>query len=158
MAVILNMFCGNADHICVRDLFAKYLSYQKICNDNWGTCWHNFGAYYALDGSIAGEGNFASGLILNNGILIRFFKDEYIESKDCNKSSGFITKCGWIGIDVNGYRAPNKWGEDIFAFHLLENRLAPWGLPGDGRSCSRSDTGVESGWGCAAKVLLNIDY
>jgi len=76
---------------------------------------------------------------------------------------------GWFYVDVNGLKGPNRWGRDIFTFHVFPSNL---GIKPDGSyyedgktpmltSDVDSDCNTSSfGWYCAAKVLSEgkMDY
>ena len=66
---------------------------------------------------------------------------------DCSRE-GRGTKgiCASISVDVNGEKAPNQIGRDVFIFALKETGLYPQGCDSD--YC----VGTE-GYGCACKVL-----
>ena len=66
--------------------------------------------------------------------------------------------------DVNGLKAPNQWGRDMFDFRIQNAKIFPDGLPGyNNNSASAFDTGCslnERGQSCAAWVIYkgNMDY
>ncbi|MFH0701988.1 MAG: prepilin-type N-terminal cleavage/methylation domain-containing protein [bacterium] len=139
----------------IRDKFAQYLNIIKSCNYGQilGNCWHNNdGSSKYLNGTPKTNWGNYSGVILNNGVLFSF----YTSNSNCTNSSGSILFCGFITVDVNGFRGPNTIGKDIYFIWIQENGIKPWGTKGDTleNTCTTSNTG----WGCAAKVLMGQDY
>lgn len=150
----LKGLCSNGNHDCLRDLYKPYLKSIKTCDGgaNYGICWHSSGAFWALDGStpVTDSYTMMSGLVLNKGPLISFFYG----SINCDNTSQTILRCGYFYADVNGLKGPNKYGKDIFAAHVIENGLKPYGTQQDTISKSCEGTvGVMSGLGCSAKYL-----
>lgn len=144
--------CVDNDNNCFRDLFITYLKYTKMCNSGqtFGKCWHTAGKFWYLDGTETSDWAGGSGLILNNGNLVRFWHT----SQDCNDTQFNIPRCGSITYDINGFKAPNRFGKDIFAVNITTNGLKPFGIQEDSYydKCENS-TGNRSGMGCAAKYL-----
>lgn len=73
-----------------------------------------------------------------------------------------------LTIDINGFRAkPNKWGQDLFTFQMVNGKLVPMG--GDGTVyygqeltpelyCNTTITNARNGLTCAAKALSDANY
>ncbi|MDR1327391.1 MAG: type II secretion system GspH family protein [Heliobacteriaceae bacterium] len=70
----------------------------------------------------------------------------------------------YIGVDVNGYKKPNKYGYDFFYFNLLvdNEKLIPGGASGsirpEGFDCSKTSTGAYNGIYCTNEALTNPNY
>lgn len=72
---------------------------------------------------------------------------------------------GEVYVDLNGSKAPNKLGEDIFVFGVKTKQFYPYGL-GTATSftfektCQINKTGRMNGYGCAGWVLNmeNMNY
>ena len=66
--------CGDWDHTCLKDKYAKYFTYIKSCNEGagFGICWHSNSKFYYLNGNPITWGIDIPGVILSNGILISF--------------------------------------------------------------------------------------
>ncbi|MDD3149510.1 MAG: prepilin-type N-terminal cleavage/methylation domain-containing protein [Candidatus Gastranaerophilales bacterium] len=116
-------------------------------------CWHNgANSWYFLNGTGLGTHS-QPGLILNNGSLIRLG----IEKSNCSQSIGDYTRCGYISIDVNGFKKPNTIGKDIFFANITSNTLIPHGAKGFYEpltSCVEGSTATNNnGFGCSAKYL-----
>jgi hypothetical protein len=66
-----------------------------------------------------------------------------------------------IIVDVNGAKAPNQFGTDVFLFELLNNRIVPRGLPEFSIGIlSFEDFCYQHGHACAGWVIINgnTDY
>ncbi|MDD3149422.1 MAG: prepilin-type N-terminal cleavage/methylation domain-containing protein [Candidatus Gastranaerophilales bacterium] len=116
-------------------------------------CWHSgTDSWYHLKGTGIGSIN-NSGLILNNGSLMRFG----IEKSNCSSVAGDYIRCGWINIDVNGFKKPNTIGKDIFSTSITSNALIPEGARGCHplvTTCIEGSTASDNtGFGCSAKYL-----
>lgn len=93
--------------------------------------------YKTYSGHQANENKLDDGqLILNDGAQLLFEGTDY--------STSF-----YISVDINGYRKlPNKWGEDLFTFQLMENgKLLPMGAP---------ETDYQSPGFCSRETDLNL--
>ena len=162
---------GDFEITCLNDLYGNKINYIKKCDAlvAYGNCWHNWhpsDGYYPstfkyLNGSsfhlndVWGYFNeFAGGYILNDGtLLLTVYHDAGCTSAGgtVNPNYGYETYngCGWINVDVNGFRGPNRVGKDIFGVWILENGIKPVGIEKYGNTCSTSNTGT----GCAALYL-----
>ena len=149
------------------NLFAKQLKFSKLCGrDITKTCLGN--RYVTLSGSLSdiqdSMTTSARG-ILSNGNLIVF----YITQANCNRNLGntklLQNVCGWVFVDINGQRKPNKIGEDGFYFWISKYGMVPIGTPDEtfevtSFKTSCSDLSSHYGWGCSAWLLINknMDY
>ncbi len=145
--------CEDWDGACFKNMFKDVLKYVKECDTLPITnkCWiaNNFsdGTYYGVDGTSPGG---MGGAVLQNGMLMLF----RYHKKDCSLAANWA--CGWIGVDINGFKKPNRWGKDVFMFSVGKEIIKPAGVDGDTgnfRTCNSTDTGDYSGWGCTAKYL-----
>lgn len=149
--------CTDLDNLCFKDLIKPYLSYTKDCDSdviNSG-CWL---ADQFMDGTPFGINTgftpALSAISLKNGMMVLF----RWHNKACTYTSGTTTnpKCGWIAVDINGIKGPNRWGKDVFDFHIQDGIVKPAGIPGDAGNygrCNSTDTGLYSGLGCTSKYL-----
>jgi prepilin-type N-terminal cleavage/methylation domain-containing protein len=127
----IGVLANDSDHTGLRNAYAQYLSYTKSCNDARDEgCWHplstNGGTWKALGGTQTDTYNSNSGLILNDGMLVNFIAF----SQNCTRSLAYYAKpiiCGWIIVDVNGFKKPNVIGKDVFYFQIIPDRLEPIG-------------------------------
>lgn len=129
--------------------FLSYLNYNKVCYSNAnGDCWHT--QVLNQTGGTEIWANTAS-VILNDQMLLRFSS-----SLNCNAMTGVFNRCGQIQIDVNGFKLPNTIGKDIFAVSVLEDRIIPYGTPGDSYNTDSSHVcnTTGTGWQCSAEYLL----
>ena len=150
-----------------RNEFLQYMNYTKRCNvdtsSGFDECWHDKDSWYRLSGSkynIAGW-TYKSRAILSNGALLTFDNHNL---GACNGSyAPNDDNCGYIYIDVNGFKGPNTIGKDIYALMLLRNAaLIPFGTEGDyyfinssSYACKIDTLSPDSyGWSCSAKYIL----
>jgi type II secretory pathway pseudopilin PulG len=151
----------------MQNKFGEYINLTKKCAFNVDGCfyrgtttWKNL---YGDDGwidhvSYTGSAVYCSTAVMNNGSIIMF---RFLQA-DCEFDQGNIgpTKylCGWINIDVNGFKGPNVMGKDLFRIWVAKTGIYPYGGFGDTNSnwnmyCNKNDSNSNSGGGCAAKVL-----
>lgn len=85
-------------------------------------------------------------MFLNDGtaIWIRDYKTSGCFAQDGN---GEEKLCGLILIDINGTKTPNKFGVDVFAFFIKNDRI----IPHTTDDCEIT----KPGWGCAKYILTN---
>ena len=88
-------------------------------------------------------------------------------SSNCDFAWGDSTAlrnvCGMIGVDINGSKAPNKYGEDYFGFVMTKYGILPMGTPGQNKYqfddfcnlTSAANTNSENGLSCSAWLLYN---
>lgn len=140
----------------MRVLYEPYFKLAKPCPEPnvKGICWHNDNTWFLLNNSpipstVTGFGsslldNGPAGDILADGTLIRYL------TYDCSAS----TYCGYILVDVNGFKKPNTVGKDIFGAHLYNNKLIPFGssssTKGEGTTCNPS---TDNGFACSVVYL-----
>jgi len=137
----------------VRDNYLPYLSKIKSCDypNNFGNCWHKMDGDCKNLKGVANTGwGSGSGVILNNGSLVRF----RFNQSDCNDTGYGVPICGHIIMDINGYKGPNVTGKDIFAVYIQEKTIKPWGISGDTyQDDCKNLTGSIVGLGCSAQYL-----
>ncbi|MDD3150178.1 MAG: prepilin-type N-terminal cleavage/methylation domain-containing protein [Candidatus Gastranaerophilales bacterium] len=145
---------GNDNSI--RDAYLPYFNVIKSCDDNHtlGECWHSTGDWFYLNGNSVNniyhvyDTYNGSGLILNNGMLIKF-----VTYSSCTANA-----CGDILIDVNGFKNPNTVGKDIFRVYLTHTSIKPFGYSGDPHDASSAThegtcVSTSSGYGCSTDYL-----
>lgn len=151
----------------ILEMLKPYLNVAKDCTDNSQGCWPT-GLTYRLLATSYGTGvlyDTAANpkLKLADGTLIYGF----VEYPACNGPYGnslpLQNGCGVYHVDINGYKQPNQWGKDVFAFYLTKYGVVPFGSEQDTAvrfSSHCKDQGTQSGWGCAAWVIYNenLDY
>jgi len=141
----------DADRI-FKTYFAPHLQIIKYCGTQKG-CWADTVYKY-------GNGDNYDNLdtinertkgILSDGTLFSFrtgtcFADPPNSSKN---------DCGAFYIDVNGFKAPNRFGHDVFEFWIFDDGILEF--PYSGKKAYYTDENLESnclgrGWGCSAKI------
>ncbi len=142
--------CPSWDDNCLMEKYSTKLNFMKKCleAENLGNCWHNNDNSATMyDGEGINWWTTCSGLILSDGSFVNFnFRDA-----TCSESKGSYETCGYILIDVNGFKKPNSVGKDIFQIYLLKNSIKPRGSldDADANSCHKNG----SGWSCAQEYL-----
>jgi hypothetical protein len=145
--------------------FIPYFDIMKNCgNSSDKGCWHNLGSIKYLNGT-DGYGGYDNGsaryrFITSDGMFWVFAKNSLKPPE----------RIGNFQFDVNGKKAPNIIGRDIFEFEVFPNKgIAPAGAYDHGNEnttltnerrdsttsiygCSKESTN-QGGWMCAAKVL-----
>ena len=83
----------------------------------------------------------------------------YFAASSCTSA----TYCGYIVIDVNGFKPPNILGRDIFEFQVAPNGIFAIGSMNSTNGynntnwttyCNPSSSNSSSGIGCAGRVLI----
>lgn len=149
----------------VLNILAPYLKIAKNCGVASG-CYPD--VYYktlsggALNYKLDNNSSVAKAQLANGTII-----SIYVYSPTCENSSGPTLQeiCTNIGVDVNGFKGPNQYGKDWFAFYLTKNGIAPFGGPGDtsiymfSKIYDGSSQG-DDGSGATAWVIYNgnMDY
>ena len=133
-------------------LYKKYLSNVKDCSTDSG-CFNQLSGnvrYKYLKGGTHGDSFNTAGrykLILADGTQVLFI-GPYPKCNYYYTPSGTKDSCEEIYVDINGEKAPNTFGRDVFLFELKENGLYPAGCD-DETQCGSTSYGI----GCACKVL-----
>ncbi len=88
-----------------------------------------------------------------------------VEDKDCKgvfgDSKALKNVCATFIVDVNGPKAPNQFGFDIFQFYITKYGLQPYGSQADTTYPFETSCKLDGdGYGCAAWVVFrgNLDY
>ena len=63
-------------------------------------------------------------MLLPNGGAVLFFLDDASCEFDWDGQFNY-KRCGWITIDVNGAKNPNKFGIDIYVFYVMNEAVKP---------------------------------
>lgn len=147
--------CTDADYNCIRDIFAAKMNVIKKCDagrDVTDGCWVYPQKFANGDNDVNYESR--AGLILADGTAVTF----YSYYTNCNDLGEMYSKpsCSQIVVDVNGPKKPNTVGKDIFAFHILENVIMPYGsgAPYDD-AYSTGKSLVYTGFGKTAQYIMN---
>lgn len=152
-------------HACLKRNIQPYLKVLFDCGDyQSGNSSQNcaFNGYYSgkytyktYSGLQANENKLDDGqLILNDGAQLLF------------EGNGYTTRF-YVSVDINGYKKlPNKWGEDLFTFQLMESgKLLPMGAPetdfsytNDSLLCSRTSQNDINGIACANRAIYDNSF
>jgi prepilin-type N-terminal cleavage/methylation domain-containing protein len=154
-------------------IMSKYLKYTKNCGTGTG-CFPNV-AYKDLNNrtDIITENYEGSTGMTKFALADGTSLAMYTWDSSCNWGWGNAQTlqniCGEINIDINGFKGPNKYGVDLFAFMFGKNGVVAEGGPSQtsypfSDFCNLSKTSVANsmanGNSCAAWVIYNnnMDY
>lgn len=152
---------GNLSDDEFNEQFAKNLNAIDICAKGQpDKCFNNI-QYTNLNGTknMLQFKNYP-GIVLGDGTVIatHVFEPEYIEQ------TGIY---GQIFTDINGPKAPNVLGKDVFSFIMFKDKIVPRGLATETNSqlnaakyCSKTNGYGHNGLGCTAWIIYNenMDY
>lgn len=150
------MIQAAASNIAARDRYCEVLNCVKTCTDavTDGCC----STVTTLDGGTPDDSFNTAGVILADGMNIVFDLSDI--NDDCNldeiKINNVSVGCGKITIDINGLKAPNAIGRDVFYFQLHRTGISPEGVDGTlNRSvyCNASGSGGKNGETCGARII-----
>ena len=140
-------------------MFAKQLNTQKVCGiSSGGDCFADKYTYF--DGSVVPDfnnDNFWYKLRLNDGMSLGFVKlNNTYEIRGNSEPLNYVIV--YVIVDVNGDKAPNIVGKDVFAFYITKFGVIPYGSSDD--TVEPISTCRTVGWGCTAWVTTkgNVDY
>lgn len=142
-----------------KNAFKAYLSFTKDCDASgvmgkcWGSSWKTTdnNAGWNLD-SVTNS----AGLVLNDGMYMTF---ESVSATCARTDGNNPASCFAMSVDVNGNKAPNKMGYDIFRFYVYTDRAVPFGTSAqidnlNNYPCSKSGRGDC----CTAAILQNSNF
>jgi len=172
-----------------RNAYLPYLKVTKMCDKGAASktdCWS--ANYTNINGDVTtgmpgidilepacfdmSEGC-SSIAILNDGMLFAFHTrmmgascmENYVFEYNPSWGAYAAASCGWIFVDVNGFKRPNQFGRDIFRFYVSKHYVVPDGDPkmidpsGMGPPAAPDCPAVDgaapyrAGLNCTAKVL-----
>jgi len=142
----------NDSSNCLRNEYAKHLSYIKSCDSGttYGNCWNKITDFHYMNGDITTWGDRGS-LILSNGAFIEIEAEGTNCQTPISWANNINNVCGLIMLDVNGYKKPNIVGKDIYSMWIRPNRLIPFGTAEDGYD----SPSVARGWEYSSLNLYN---
>ena len=120
------------DAATVTEKFKKYLNGAEEC-ESGQRCFDN------IMNGLTGKN-----LSLSDGAFVNI----YDVNPACNwgqavdGADAMGTTCGYIHIDVNGHKGPNKWGRDGFRFYFTEKGLFPTGCEYNSSNCLANGGGM----------------
>ncbi|OGI02044.1 MAG: hypothetical protein A2Y25_04090 [Candidatus Melainabacteria bacterium GWF2_37_15] len=168
-------FTGNANPAGYQQMWDALKPYLRIIKD-CGTaasqgCYPpgvmykllNGSDYYVVDNSSYAKAQLADGSSLRVGLYGGNCTTDYSRS---NQTPLRYT-CGYIGIDINGYKGPNQLGRDVFYWWITKaGTVIPVGTSDDSTysaadgtpDCDPNNLSVAwespgAGRGCAARIL-----
>lgn len=158
--------CTESTGYCILSLLSEKLKVLKLCPNGQtkGICWHNdnIAKNYGGGTDWVTKYNVAhTGIVLQDGtIMTVWWVDGNCTSSAMAPES---QSCGWLVIDVNGFKPPNTQGKDILMLAIHSNWVSPEGTQGDyiytslstlGYGCLKTDSSSAlSGFGCSAQYL-----
>lgn len=164
---IMGVFATATGGEALKDAFKAKLMVIKDCigdSSQGGTgsgsaisgCWHPMNGYKYLNGTVSTDNMLYPGLILKDGAFV-VFASSSSTCADATITGANFTRCGWLTVDVNGFRGPNVVGKDIFGMAITPNILIPNGARGGYDPTiycvPGSDDVNNTGRGCPAKYL-----
>jgi prepilin-type N-terminal cleavage/methylation domain-containing protein len=140
--------------------FGNYIIFSKKCTTATSGCFYTgTNTYKTLHGDDGwfDHTQYGATSILNSGEIILFKLDQTDCQHNYGAGSPAAHSCGWLHIDVNGFKGPNILGKDIFGFWVTLTGIYPFGIPnnymGANNYCDKTSDIVDSGRGCAGKIL-----
>jgi len=148
--------CSSAanKHDCLRDIYSEQLRVAKTCDEGVNGCFPGSSDLRELAGGLLPWGwGVDSSVVMQDGTSI----DYYLIYPMCDTPRwGIPNICGYIVVDVNGLKKPNRMGYDVFWFMLTNSLIKPFGSPDDTyvNDCV-TDPPTGEGTGCAYKALYS---
>jgi len=158
-----------SDDNSFKNIFASSFKATKSCDSGDSSCWTCNGQrkddYFYSRQSVSGTQGWwyvnRPTIALSDGALMNF---SFLSGPCTGDDYGLMppynsTICGAIFIDVNGCKAPNTWGRDIFNIEVQKNKIFPLGESNDTNTVRACDkTSSYAGMQCAENVLMNKTY
>ena len=131
---------------CLKDKYLPYIAPLKTCNSgqNDGVCWNSNNTIKFLNGVTANINNTA-GIMMLSGAQLKFV----YSSPNCDNNG----ICGYIMVDVNGFKPPNTIGQDVFLINILEKSIMPDNSDPNLTCIDGNTSQQNTGWGCSTKYL-----
>lgn len=129
--------------------FSVQLNTAKVCaKDEKGCNWPGIPKQLQGNAHLKSFDGYAYNLVTTDGMTYNF------STTDC-AGKGLSTErqnncIGRFVVDVNGFKGPNRVGNDIFSFCLIKGEgIVPSGIDNDSADCKKGGNGDT----CAAKVI-----
>lgn len=154
----------------------------KVCMTGDNSCDYDISSlsktnpmtYHGLPMSPSAVSNSWYTFILKNGSLVSFYAWGKCDAPSPDRTEDKYKTCGYLSVDVNGYKHPNVIGRDIFNFELFgDGAILPefgtaalfrqtgssntdlyvhyWAHTGDYGDCDPASQ--ETGNGCAGRII-----
>lgn len=157
--------------VTILNKFLPYMKVSKTCTNTTDTsCFPS--SYLYLDGTsttnkdytcAGGTCKYARTMLADGSTMATY------AYAGCNTNLGPTTDlklsslCGVIVIDVNGFKLPNRIGDDLFQFYISTVGITPAGMPQQTVAPFKDyckPSGSQDGLSCTAWVLYNenLDY
>lgn len=148
----LKNFCTQLDSSSILQAFSPYFKILSTCTNN--ASYQCFAEAHLMSGSSAtayspsltNAGTIAL-FTLTNGVNIAI----QIHSANCSFANG--NNCGWILIDTNGMKPPNRFGKDLYGVSILEDKILPFGAINAYGSGASSCNSSSTGYSCSSEYL-----
>ena len=121
--------CNDFDDVCLKNLFAEKMKVVEYCKENVPNKCQESSTY--LNGRTRGINQTTEvndpwpTIVTASGYSVKF----RFHGNDCSEFiEGYSQKlptCGWMQIDVNGFKRPNVVGKDIYFLNIFKNKLFP---------------------------------
>lgn len=150
----------GSSHNAFMQAFCNKMNCIKQCPVGSADCF--FSNWKALDGGGRWVTPAArSSMILSNGATAYFARRTESCTDPDYKIDGVNSLCGFITLDVNGFKGPNIAGRDIFIFAITSKGIVPNELSNAGASymnrCDPTQSLTNNGDFCAARILKEGD-
>lgn len=145
------------------NLYSSYLKNIKTCLNSTtiGNCWNKDNTWKSLHGDPQVSDDNDAGMILTDGTFLSMDLDS---SNNCTGDytdtnyypAGSFLACGYILVDVNGFKGPNVIGKDIYRIWVMEDGIKPGGTALASQNIEHHPcTTSHTGWACAITALQN---
>ena len=154
---------GNSEDMpkTLGSMFAKQLNVQKVCGTTMdGDCFStaNDGVYKSFDSSDSEVINSRVDyeMRLSDGMSVAIWGTNSYTNYGSSEPLQFVF--GQITVDINGDKAPNTFGKDVFDFFITKYGIIPFGTPEV--TAFPLSSCYTTGHGCTAWVITkgNVDY
>lgn len=141
------LVCKSFDDGCFRDLYATKMKISHKCNGGIPTSCQKTSTFLngqSQVGSVNVNGNWPGFVSLSGySVKFRFHRGGCSTVADAETAwAGTLRNCGWVQVDVNGSKMPNRVGKDIFFLSLMQDGFVPFYETKDKEKDCHQGTGV----------------
>jgi len=157
------IFAGDWQAAAVFNRISPKLNIVKNCGTGTG-CFPNV-VYKKLNSVLSANTNtntaYAKAILADGSMIVVMDLNGGCDNDNSNgagAASPLYKTCGYIFIDIDGFKGKSQMGRDVFFFWVTRTGVFPFGSNNDVYQADCIITG--NGFGCAAKVLLEgaINY